>query len=154
MVCASGERPAVPIVEREATVVEAVSGAVRVHVAPGCNSGAAGCSCGLGLLAKRPTDHRLLAAQGAPAAAGDRVTLRLAAGDLLRSAAVAYLVPLVIFLGAVLAAGSVTGGSDATVAAAGVAGLFAGFILARYVAKFWSVSCIDVSLSPRDGRSR
>ncbi|WP_077528887.1 SoxR reducing system RseC family protein, partial [Vreelandella utahensis] len=103
----------------------------------GCPRCAAGEGCGQGLLGAMrsgpaPGEFWVTVPGGERVAPGDWVLLRMAPSALVAGAGLVYLVPLLgLVLGALLAEGLV-GGGDGVTTVAGIGGLAAGLLLARY----------------------
>lgn len=116
--------------EGEEAVVEAVHG--------GCGSCGNGNGCGSGNISKmlcvKPRQFRVR--NGVGARVGEEVEVAVAEGALLRSALTLYALPLaLLFAGALSGAHWLAGagGNDAGAALGAVAGLLAGFALARLI---------------------
>lgn len=118
---------------------------VRPESPVACARCAAGRGCGAGLTTASVRDLSLPLEPGATVpAAGDRVALTLPSGSLLRAASVVYGWPLLAAVGMTIA-GSMLTESDAILGLFALAGLGAGFLLARRQA---NRRCLMPSVSP------
>ncbi|MFO7787814.1 MAG: SoxR reducing system RseC family protein [Halospina sp.] len=131
--------------ERQGEVLECAGQRARVRVAPaaGCPRCAAGEGCGQGLLGAMrgeptPGEFWITVPEAERVTPGDRVLLRVAPSALVAGAALVYMVPLLgLVLGAVLAQ-ALAGGGEGVTTVAGIGGLAAGLLLARYRLRYAS----------------
>ncbi len=128
------------MLETPATVIrlEGEEAVVEAEQSGGCGSCSSGKGCSSGKLSQmlcvRPREFRVR--NHVDAHVGDRVLVGVADGLLLRSALTLYGLPMLMLFGGAFLGAQWTGGAsgDAAAAIGGVAGLAAGFLLARFIA--------------------
>lgn len=144
------------VLETRVRVVSTGAGQVLVEPleASGCGACQARAACGIGGLARvlQPARRPIAVSCAHPVRAGEELALTVAAGDLLRAALLAYLLPIVL---GVAAAGVVSaqGLSEAAAAIALIAGAGGGLLIARRLGRNAPMLARPVSHPPVKGET-
>ncbi len=138
--------------ESPGIVTRLESGYAWVELAPSAGCGQCTGACGSGLFGLRAQRRQVRVTNASGAKAGDRVTITVAGGSVLKGAMLAYVMPLA--LGIAGAAGAtMLGGGDGAAAAGLFGGLVAGGLLLRQL-RDRREPAAALSLQPEAGTDR